>query len=241
MISATRSDFAIAVRVPAYRNTLLGSQVGVPTDPAGRAKFLRNEVLSFSAAGYLTLAQTQRALREIRETGTLGRSAHPVVMKVHSLAALPVQARVPAEVARFVAHVGELTHSGPADVNSIRLLRSNLGAGGGSVYGVRSAAGSPCFILTGYGGTCAGGGNTARSGVAWIIGGAHDALPGVFVGLAADDVTRVQLNVDGASVPVSLKSNVAFAELPERGHDAVITTTRAGGRTSSEGLTLTGW
>jgi hypothetical protein len=218
----------------------LGSQRGVPTDPAERVRFLRNEVLTFSAVDYITPAQAQRALRELRQTGTLGRSVHPVQMKVRALSSLPPQAQVPAEVARFVAHVGELTHSGPADVKTVRLLRSNLGAGGGDVYGVTSAAGSPCFILTGYGGTCAGGGNTARSGLAWIIGGAYDGLPGVFVGLAADDVRSVRLNVDGASVPVTLQSNVAFAQLPERAHDAIVTTTRAGGRTSSEALTLTG-
>jgi hypothetical protein len=218
----------------------LGGQVGVPVDPVERVRFLRNEVIAFSAVGSITPAQAQWALREIRETGTLGRSAHPVAMKVRSLASLPPQAKVPVEVARFVAHVGALTHSGPVDVSAVRLLRADLGAGGGDVYGVTSAAGSPCFLLTGYGGTCAGGPNTARSGVAWIIGGAHDGLPGVFVGLAADDVRSVQLNVDGASVPVNVQSNVAFAELPERAHDAVITTTRAGGRTSSEALALTG-
>jgi hypothetical protein len=218
----------------------LGSAVGVPADPAERAVFLRKLVLTLAGADAISVPHAQRALREIQETGTLGRSIRPVEMKVSPLASLPPQARVPAEVARFVAHVGELTHSKPADPGSVRLLRSSLGAGGGDVYGVTSAAGSPCFILTGYGGTCAGGGNTARSGVAWIIGGAHDGLPGIFVGLAADDVSSVRLDVDGASVPVSLRSNVAFAELPARAHDAIVTTIRAGGRTSSESLVLTG-
>jgi hypothetical protein len=217
----------------------LGSNRGVPTDPAARVKFLRNEVLAFSFVGFITPAQAQRALRELRQTGTLGKSLHTVQMKVSSLTSLPPQAHVPAEVARFVSHVGHLTHSGQADVRSVRLLRSSLGTGNGDVYGVTSAAGSPCFILTGYGGTCAGGGNAARTGLGWIIGGAYNDLPGVFVGLAADDVRSVQLNVDGASVPVSLRSNVAFAELPERAHDAIVTTTRAGGRISSESLELT--
>jgi hypothetical protein len=171
---------------------------------------------------------------------TLGQSFHPVALKVRSLALLPAQAHVPAKVASFVGHIGRLTHSAPVDVNSVRLLRSNLGAGDGAVYGVTSAAGSPCFMLTSYGGTCAGGPNTARSGVAWIIGGAHDGLPGVFVGLAADDVTSVHLNIDGTSVPLTIQSNVAFAQLPARAHDAIITTIRAGGRTSSEGLSLIG-
>jgi hypothetical protein len=81
----------------------LGSAVGVSSDPAGRVKFLRDAVLALAAADAISVPRAQRALREIRETGTLGRSVHAVPMKVHSLASLPPQAHVPAEVARFVA------------------------------------------------------------------------------------------------------------------------------------------
>ena len=46
----------------------LGSNRGVPTDPAGRARFLRNEVLAFSFVGYITPAQAQ---------GRFARSGRP--------------------------------------------------------------------------------------------------------------------------------------------------------------------
>jgi hypothetical protein len=224
-------------RKPHIDIAALGTQPGVPADPAERVKFLRSEVLAYSSVGYITAAQARRALREIRQTGTLGRSVHPVI-RVRALTSLPPKTNLPPEVAKFVAYVGELTHSGPADPRSVRLLRTNLGTGGGDVYGVASASGSPCFILTGYGGTCGGGSGTSRTSVAWIIGGAHDGLPSIFVGLAADDVERVRLVVDGVSVPITLRSNVVFAEFPASAHDAVVTTTRAGGRTSSEALSL---
>jgi hypothetical protein len=220
----------------------LATKRGVPTDPAERARFLRKEVLVLSWNGLITQAQAQRALREIKRTGTLGGyygSAAPA-FKVRRLASLPPQAHVPAEVRRFVEHVGELTHSGLADINSVRLLRADLGKGHADVYGVKSATGSPCFILTGYGGTCAPTGRPSTSGLAWIVGGSHDGLPSVFVGIAGDDVQKIELLADGISVPVSFEGGVAFAELPTGAQSGVVTTTRAGNRVASEPLPLTG-
>ncbi|HYZ78914.1 MAG TPA: hypothetical protein VE596_16240 [Gaiellaceae bacterium] len=212
----------------------LATKPGVPTDPKEREWFLRKEVVVLSANGLITVAQAQRALREIKRTGTLGGDYAPSTFSVGRLTSLPPQARVPAEVARFVAHVGELTGSAPADANSVRLLRRNLGKGHGDVYGLESRAGTPCFILTGYGGVCvAGGSAAARSGLAFVVGGGDDGLPGVFVGLAADDLRRVELLIDGSNVPVSLEGNVAFAELPAGARSGAVTTRRAGGQISS--------
>jgi hypothetical protein len=158
---------------------------------------------------------------------------------IRALSVAPAQARVPAEVAKFVAHAGQLTHSAPPAVGSARLLASTLGRGGSDVYGVTAGDGTPCFILTGYGGTCAGSSAMTRSAVGWIVGGAHGGLPGVFVGLTADDVQAVSLNVDGVDVPVRLRANIAFAELPQSAHEVIVTTTRAG-RSSTESLSLSG-
>jgi hypothetical protein len=217
------------------------SSPALPTDPVQRAAELRKIVWTLAANDAITVAQAQRALREIRETGTIGgRTSQPLRLPVRSLSTLPPQAHIPAEVARFVAYIGKLTHSGPADPASVRLLRSNLGTSHTDVYGARSAAGSPCFFATGYGGNCAASEAAVESGVSWIIGGAHDAAPSVFVGLAGDDVRSVQLTVDGVDVPVSLVSNVAFAEFSPSAQTAVITTTRTNGRTHTAGISLTG-
>jgi hypothetical protein len=214
----------------------LPTRRGVPTDPAERARVLRKEVLELSWSGLITVAQAQRALREIKRTGTLGGHYAPATFSVGRLTSLPPQARVPAEVARFVAHVGELTRSAPADANSVRLLRRDLGKGHGDVYGLESSGGTPCFILTGYGGTCATGGSAMSDGLAWIVGGAHDGLPNVLVGLATDDLLSVKLSIDGSDVPVSVAGSVAFAELPADAQGGVLTTRRPGGRVSIEQL-----
>ena len=210
-------------------------QRGLPADPAERTQRLRKEVLMLSFTGLITQRQVTRALRELRETGTLGGHLSPAAFRVSTLSTLPAQAQVPDEVQRFLAQVGELTNSGVPDAGSVRLLRRDLGQGHGDVYAFRDGAGTPCFILTGYAGTCAGG-SAAKSGLTWIVGGGHDGLPDVFVGLAADDVQSIQLRIDGSPVPVTLQNSVAFAELPAGAQDGFVSVTRDGGHVSLEQL-----
>ena len=106
-----------------------------------------------------------------------------------------------------------MTRTDPARaLSDVRVLRSGLGSSKASVYAFRSASGSPCFILTGYGGTCAQDPRDGMPGLHWTIGGGHDAVPSVLVGIASDDVSRVELRVDGTAVPVSLANNTVFAE-----------------------------
>ena len=215
---------------------LLPMQRGLPTDRVERARRLRREVLMLRFTGLITQRQVERALRDLRETGTIGgRRAVARAFPVSALSTLPAPAHVPDEVQRFLAHVGELTGSGAPDAGSVRLLRHDLGTGHGDVYGFKDGAGTPCFILIGYGGTCAGG-SASKIGLSWIVGGGHDALPSVLVGLAADDVQNVQLHIDGSAVPVTLERGVAFAELPAGARDGVVSVTRRGGHVSLEQL-----
>ena len=214
-------------------------QRGLPTGAAARRSLLRKEIVVLSANDMITTAKARKMLRALSQLSerqlTGGSLARPPAIR--ALSSLPPQARVPAEVARFVAHVGELTHSAAPPAESARLLRTKLGRGGGAVYGVTAADGTQCFILTGYGGTCASSASMTQSGVGWIVGGAHDGLPGVFVGLAADDVQSVSLNVDGTEIAARLQANIAFSELPHNAHDVVVTTTR-GGRSFTEALSV---
>jgi uncharacterized membrane protein len=216
-----------------------GSLPNLPTDAVQRAVTLRKMIYAYVASDRITQAQAVRAIREIRRTGTLGRSSHPVTLAVRSLDTLPPQSHVPPGVAAFVAYVGRLTGSAPADPKAVRLLRSDLGASHTDVYGVRSAAGSPCFFATGHGGACAGSAEVLKTGLAWIVGAADNDASGFFIGLAADDVAKVELTTNGGvAVPVSLARNVAFADLPRSAWTAVVTTTRTDGRTASEEIPL---
>ena len=159
------------------------------------------------------------------------------------VAALARRARAPAaipdEVRRFVDHTARMTRTDPAHaLATVRVLRSGLGSSRASVYAYRSSSGSPCFVLTGYGGACAHDPRRGMPGLHWTIGGGHDSVPSVLVGIASDDVSRVELRVDGAAVPVSLASNTVFAEFPRSAGRATIVVVHASGATSETTLGL---
>ena len=151
---------------------------------------------------------------------SIGAASQPppgLTAGVTALDQLPAEASVPADV------VGTLGVLDPAVVGSpdqaaaqLRKLRSNLGLSGTDIYALRSRTGSVCFIALPHAAICP---QTLQSGQAGLLfaigGGAGTAeVPGVLVGVAADNVTGVELTVDGAAVPVTLENNAAFAELP---------------------------
>ena len=140
---------------------------------------------------------------------------------------------IPDEVRRFVDHTARMTRTDPAQaLAGLRMLRSELGSTRASVYAFRSSSGSPCFVLTGYGGACAQSPRDGMPGLHWTIGGGHDSVPSVLVGIASDDVSRVDLRVDGASVPVSLSRNAVFAEFAGSARQATIVVVHDGGAKS---------
>jgi hypothetical protein len=144
----------------------------------------------------------------------------------------------PAEVRAFVLFASRATRT-PRDtaLARLRVLRRALGARSGDVYAFASNAGGPCFILTGQGGACALASLGTR-GFAWTIGGGGDAIPSSLVGIVADDVVGVQLNVDNRSVPVDVTNNVAFAEFPATASVARMVVTYSDASPSTETVSL---
>jgi hypothetical protein len=115
-----------------------------------------------------------------------------------------------------------------SQAGAIGLLREGLGRARSDVYRVRLEDGRPCIFVSHYGGTCAT--TTApANGVSWIVGGAHDDVPGVFVGLATDDVKSIAVSVDGRPISVTFESSVAFGQIPAGGEAGVVTTVRRDG------------
>ena len=150
-----------------------------------------------------------------------------------------VPAVVPEEVRRFVDHMARTTRTDPVQALArLRVLRSGLGSSKASVYAFRSSSGSPCFVLTGYGGACAQDPRDGMPGLHWTIGGGHDSVPSVLVGVASDDVSRVELRVDGTAVPVSLESNAVFAEFPQAARQAEVVVVHEDGATSKTAFGL---
>lgn len=154
---------------------------------------------------------------------------------VSSLADSPsISGPTPPEIVRWLNLNARMLNSAAAPVDTVRLLRSGLGREGRSVYAYRSN-GVVCFLLTGEGGTC------GNPGFIWTLGGGDGVTDdGALVGVATDNVNDVRLVVDGNEVPVSLKDNVAYADLPLGGSNATITVTYADGQTTRDSLALKG-
>jgi hypothetical protein len=148
-------------------------------------------------------------------------------------------ASVPKEVRSFVDHTARMTQTDPSvALARLRELRSGLGTTKASLYAYRSSRGSPCFVVTGYGGACAQDPRAGMPGLHWTIGGGHDGVPSILAGIAGDDVTRVELRIDGAAVPVSLEDNAVFAEFPASAGEATIVVVHEGGAESRTTLGL---
>jgi hypothetical protein len=158
---------------------------------------------------------------------------------IAALSDAPTEARIPDEVATFVKYEAAVTGTDPAKAREgLRKLRANLGKDHANLYVFRSRTGSPCFILTGYGGACAQDPRDGTPGLHWMIGGGHDDAPSVLVGIAGDDVSRVRLTVDGRSSPVSLADNVVFAEFPRSADSATIQLHHENGAQNSVDVSL---
>jgi hypothetical protein len=174
--------------------------------------------------------------------GHAGRTPPPgTTAGVSALDKLPAQASIPAQVQDFLTSYARATNTPEAQARAgIRLLRSDLGSRHASVYAFRSRAGSVCFILTGLSATCAHKASDGTPGMHWMVGGGDAISPSALIGIASDDVKSVTLTVDGASIAVSLKNNVAYGEFPAAAQTAGVHINRADGSVSTVQVHLQG-
>jgi hypothetical protein len=151
----------------------------------------------------------------------------------------PVQEPVAPDVKTFArVNANALGATVPELMTRVRLLRRGLGKDDRDLYAFRINS-AVCFVLSSEGGTCSRG--SGSSSFTWTLGGGDGITDaGALVGVAADDVTRITLNVDGTSIPVSLVNNGAYADLPVDGRLAVITVSHRDGKQTSDTVRLTG-
>ena len=117
-----------------------------------------------------------------------------------------------------------------------RELRTGLGDRSQQLF-AQKVGKSYCFVLTGSGGTCAA--TDGDSSFAYTIGGGNGSdLPGALAGIVADDVTGIDLTVDGQNVPVSIANNAVYAQLPPNGRRTQITVVHADGSKTTNNLDL---
>jgi hypothetical protein len=147
---------------------------------------------------------------------------------VSALERLPAASNLPPRVVRFVEFAAAARATDPEQAKArVRRLRSHLGRTDADLYAFRTSGGATCFVLVGEVGACPKSANDGSPGLQWTIGGGHDEVPSNLVGIASDDVARVDLVVDGKDIPTSLRNNVVFAEYPSSARQAVITIHRS--------------
>jgi hypothetical protein len=123
----------------------------------------------------------------------------------------------------------------------VKRLRSGLGTARRTMWAFRTDAGGVCFLLTGHTGSCLADLSAGTPGLLWTIGGGGENSPGAFVGIASDDVTDVDLTVDGQVVSsTTVVNNVAFAEIAPSSDQALITVKHANGATRTERIEFGG-
>jgi hypothetical protein len=156
-------------------------------------------------------------------SGTARQPPPGLTAGVSALDDLPPEANIPADVVRSLNAL-------PPDVvglvaetqKKIRKLRSNLGASGTNIYAFRSRTKSACLIVPQYATICPHELEAGGPGLLWAIGGGTERIPGALVGLAADNVTGVDLTVDQVAIPVTLLNNAVFADLPRDAVQATV-------------------
>jgi hypothetical protein len=172
----------------------------------------------------------------------VGSGSHPppgVSAGVSSLERLPAVATLPPRVAHFVDVAARARGMDPEQAKSrVRKLRTHLGKTGADLYAFESSRGAACFILVGQVGICPESASDGSPGLQWTIGGGYLDVPSNLVGIASDDVQRVELTIDGHAVPTSLQNNVVFAEYPQSAKLARITIDRRDGSQSSVDVQL---
>jgi hypothetical protein len=114
-----------------------------------------------------------------------------------------------------------------------------MGATALAAYAFVDNQGRPCIYVPTEAGICATSPQPPTPGFYWWIGGGDGGSTSSYLlGIAADNVQRVTLRVDGQSVPVSVKNEVAFAKYPSSAHSATVTVNYRNGRQTTDSLPL---
>jgi hypothetical protein len=200
-------------------------------------RLTRNRKLLLAAAFLVAAASTAAGV-----VAAVRSNAHPppgVSAGVSSLERLPAVSTLPPRVAHFVDVAAQARGMDPTRAKTrVRKLRSDLGKTHADLYAFRSDTGAACFVLVGQVGVCPASASDGSPGLQWTIGGGYLDVPGSLVGIASDDVKKVDLAIDGTDVRTSLQNNVVFAEYPRSGKVARITIERRDGSQSSVDVQL---
>lgn len=190
----------------------------------GAAAYRRGKHAILAGAVLAAVLATGAYAIEQRHEGRRPDSAPGVIAPLSSIEESPATAPPPgiAEQARGMAD----RNGGDSDaaIRSLRLVRTQLGARGAALYMFELGNGTPCFILArsrspdrGGSGACQVD-ETPTPGVAWIVSGTptesdDEAFAITVVGLAADNVAKVEIAESDKTVGVPIVRNSFFYEI----------------------------
>lgn len=157
------------------------------------------------------------------------------------LEGIPAPVPLSDELTLQVEDLARFANTNPASaLLNLRLVRSGLGANGTDIYVFRNDRDRPCVVVPDWISFCEPDSGAPTPGLDWSIGGGDPQTPSKFIAVYSDDVANVALNVDGRNVPVSMDSNLAYAEFQAGGHHAAFTAIRRDGGRNSVSLNLDG-
>jgi hypothetical protein len=196
-----------------------------------RARHLSRRNVFFAVAAVSAMTIGVLALIS-SETGGASEPRPGLTAGVSALDRLPPAATLPDKIVEILGVLppAVVDKSTVVAKQRVRLLRSDLGVGRTGFYAFRSKSGSVCFIVEEHSAVCPSRLSAGEPGLLWSIGGGTETVPAALVGVAADNVASIGLIVDRVPVPVTIKNNAAFAELPPAADTATITIVYADGQ-----------
>jgi hypothetical protein len=159
----------------------------------------------------------------VSQGGGYGAWAPGIAAPVAAIDRAPRVSTVPSEVQAAVRRAAADTGGRPDHaVASLRTLRDSLGMLKSNLYVFQpSESGAVCMMLSGRMLGCPTLDSSPLPGVMWQIAGGFPAIvdgikvdvPSALYGIAADNVRRVSLVVDGSARDLTITSNAFYVEL----------------------------
>lgn len=157
-----------------------------------------------------------------------------------ALDGIPITAP-PEAVASRVEQLARFANTDPgAALGNVRLARHRVGATATDIYTFKNDRGRPCVVVPDWIGFCEPASGSKPDGLDWSNGGGDAQTPSKFIAVYSDEIEAVTLTIDGVDVPVSMASNLAYAEFPAASKEAAFTARRKTGETTSMTVNLIG-
>lgn len=195
-------------------------------------------VIAAVVVGALVVAVAKAADHGVKHGSTI--AASHVFGETPALDKLRAQTTLPNDVQAMVQQLATFDHSNPTSaLASVRLARSGANLAS-TVYTFTDDRGNACVVVVSETGFCNPDSGSPTAGINWSLGGGDAQNPSRLIAVYSADVSGVSLVVDGATVPVAMSNNIAYAEFPANSTQANMTVSYLDGSSQTIDTDLTG-